>query len=168
MTIGEKTSANSIGKIDYEKMAGYISIAVSVLVNEHKRQREGGSFSLRYPSGLILFSRRFGKPDLNKASKYDRLAAEKTKRLARHSEHILSWESRNEELEQYQGAARSPNGLLGGFSGFPAEEDEVLVLWVFTKMGWLDGKEAHVAAQISANSRYVVLVQQFNRALKDH
>jgi len=81
---------------------------------------------------------------------------------------VRSWESKNEELEHFQGAARAPNGLLGGFSGFLAEEDETLVLWVFMKMGWIDGKDAYAASLISANSRYGTLVQKFNQALKNH
>lgn len=166
MTI-QNPFVDGIGEIDHDMLSWYVSVAVATLVREHNGTRGGGHFNLRSPSGTILFEGRFGKPASDKAAKYERLAAEKTERLALHLDHVLSWQSKNDELEQYQGAVRAPNGLLGGFSGFPAEEDEVLVLWVFWKMGWLNGTEVNEAIEISSNSRYRVLFEQFTRALKD-
>lgn len=155
---------DGIGTIDCNLLWWYIDVAVAVLADVHNGERGGGFFNLRNPSGETVFENPFRDPAATKADKYQRLAAEKTSRLGHHPEHLLSWQSKNEALEQYQGAARTPNGMLGGFSGFTAEEDEALVLWVFIKMGWMTGKEAYAFAKISSNSRWHTLSQMFDLA----
>lgn len=151
-----------VGVINCDLLWWYIDVAVAVLEQVHNGARGGGVFNLRGPNGEVVFSDLFRNPAKDKIEKYDRLAAEKTKRLWTYPNHTLSWESMNVDLEQYQGAACATNGLLGGFSGFTAEEDEALVLWIFIKMGWMSGKEAYTAAQISSNSRWHVLSQMFD------
>ena len=160
----QNPKVEGIGTIDCDLLWWYIDVAVEVLVKQHGGTRGGGFFNLRDPNGKTIFENPFRSPAAAKADKYQRLAGEKTSRLGHHPEHILSWQSKNEALEQYQGAACAPNGMLGGFSGFTAEEDEALVLWVFIKMGWMTGKQAYAAAQISSNSRWMVLSQMFDLA----
>jgi hypothetical protein len=155
-----------IGEIDCDLMWWYLDVAVAVLEQVHDGKRGGGVFNLRGPNGEVVFSDVFRNPAADKIDKYDRLAAEKTERLWKHPGHTLSWQSMNVALEQYQGAARATNGLIGGFSGFTAEEDEALVLWVFSMMGWMTAREAAATARISSNSCYEDLCVKFGIAVE--
>ncbi|MBX2866395.1 hypothetical protein KTR10_00325 [Candidatus Kaiserbacteria bacterium] len=155
-----------VKEIDFHTLWWYTDIAVAVLTDEHNRERSGGVFHLRTAAGTELYNKLFRDVLEEKEEKYHRIAAEKTARLAQHTGHILSWESRNEALEQYQGGVRAPNGLIGSFSGFTAEEDEVIVLWAFNKMGWMSDEEVLEAVSISSNTRYRDLFPLFNKVAK--
>lgn len=159
-------SVDGVGSVDCDQLWWFVDVAVAVLVDEHNGERGGGFLNLRDANGKIVFEYPFRSPSSNKTQSYREFAREKTSRLEGYPEHVLSWQSKNEALQQYQGAVRAPNGLLGSFSGFTGEEDETIILWAFTKMEFLSGKEAYQAAQISSNSRYAYLVQKFNQAEK--
>ena len=62
-----------------------------------------------------------------KKEKYLAFCQEKAKRLANHPEHEASWESRNEEANEWGGALRIGT-LIFSFSGLPEWGDEALML----------------------------------------
>lgn len=162
----QNPTVEGIGVIDCDLLWWHIDVAVAVLERVHNGKRGGGVFNLRGPNGEVVFSDWFRNPAADKINKYDQLAAEKTERLWKHPEHTLSWESMNVALKKYQGAARATNGLIGSFSGFTAEEDEALVLWVFSLMGWMTAREAAAAIRISSNARYEDLCVKFGIAVE--
>ncbi len=90
--------------------------------------RTGGYFCLAEQNGRILTLTLLGTiPDLEKAKKYRHFAEEKALRLAEHSRHVSSWQSRDPKHDKWGGAIRTSN-LIFSFSGFPELWDEALML----------------------------------------
>lgn len=81
-------------------------------------------------SGLVteLITKKIGTIlDPGKEEKYRRLATEKAGRLLKHPEHLTSFSSKNDALEQYQGAIRAGDFILS-FSGLPSQWDEACMI----------------------------------------
>lgn len=141
-------------------------IANDVLVKEHNGERKGSTLHIRNENRHVLVAKRSdpAAPE-DDACRYDFFASEKTIRLCDHPEDTLSWQSHDMEKKQFPGGVRFKIvGLIVAISGFKAEEDEVAVLWIGVKMGWMQSKDAFAAAQISSNSRYRILMQKLDEA----
>lgn len=155
----------TIDSESYKKMIRLFDIVNSVLVKEHNGDRKGSTLHLRNENRhVMLMNRSNPNAPENDACRYDSYAQEKSFRLCGHKDHVLSWQSRNNELGQFQGAARFRLvGIIMAISGFTAEEDEAAVLWIGYKMGWVSLDEAWEISQISENSRYRDLFVIFNQ-----
>jgi hypothetical protein len=68
---------------------------------------------------------------------------EKARRLAAHSSHILSYESRNPDQNEWGGAVRGET-LIISFSGLPERLDEVLSLAILCKLKEVTEPEAFI------------------------
>ncbi|HEY4498740.1 MAG TPA: hypothetical protein VJH94_01615 [Candidatus Paceibacterota bacterium] len=66
-------------------------------------------------------------PDREKREKYFYLCQEKAARLAQHSDHISSWQSRNPQDGRWGGAVKGREFILS-FSGLPELWDEASML----------------------------------------
>lgn len=94
------------------------------------KDRTGGYFCVAESStGLPVLIARIGEIILSeKRGKYFDFCQEKTRRLAQHSEHLSSWESRDPNVDAYGGAVKAPSGFIFSFSGLPELGDEALML----------------------------------------
>lgn len=70
-----------------------------------------------------------------------RWALEKIISLDEHPEHVSSWLVRNPEKNRWGGAIRT-NNYLFSFSGLEEDEDEVLMVLVAIKLGFITEAEA--------------------------
>lgn len=86
--------------------------------------RKGGYIFICDDTGTQLLHKKLGEPELSKKEKYRSFSREKAERLIRNPDHVLSWESREPEQNQYGGAIRLESGLIISFSGFPELVDE--------------------------------------------
>jgi len=77
-------------------------------------------------------------------------AQEKNRRLGANLHHRTSWESRDEEKEQYPGAVRGKQ-LLWSFSGFPSKTDEAAMLVSAIRCGDMTIEEATEIVGITGN-----------------
>ncbi len=78
-------------------------------------------------NGLPILVMMVGEVPLNKASKCLELCQEKAARLADHTSHKSSWQSRDEEKKRFAGAIRFRD-LIFSFSGLPELGDEVAMV----------------------------------------
>ena len=79
------------------------------------------------PYGRVVLHQRIGEVPDDKMAKYKMFALEKAQRLIRYPDHRTSYQSRNEDAEQYGGAIRLKECIIA-FSGLPERWDEALVL----------------------------------------
>lgn len=99
--------------------------------------RKGGTMCVLELNGVVRFSETIGSiSTLDRMEKYFRFAEEKGRRLSTHPEHLTSYTSRNDELEQYQGAIFTSD-LIFSFSGLPAKWDEACMMVVAYRRGYL-------------------------------
>ncbi len=99
-------------------------------------RRPGGFFCIADgKTGLPLLVKVVGSPPEDKGEKYFSFAQEKARRLAKHPEHMSSWESRDPESDQWSGAVRY-GGLIFSFSGLPELADEALILSLLHPDNW--------------------------------
>jgi hypothetical protein len=84
---------------------------------------------------------------------YLTLSQEKGRRLFRNADHLSSWQTRNQDAEEWGGAIRAgQNGcLLLSLSGFPDDGDEVICLYAALTLGWLDRSGAERIISYSKN-----------------
>lgn len=80
-----------------------------------------------------------------KAERNWNLCQEKARRLARHPEHRLSWESRNEAADQWGGAITVGEHILS-FSGLTEPTDEAVVVIVALILEIMTLEEAEAVA----------------------
>ena len=80
-------------------------------------------------------------------------APEKADRLASHSIHISSWQSRDLNEHKYGGAIRVGEfgELILSFSGLPEHADEALVLMVASDLLWTTREEVRAIVALSDN-----------------
>jgi len=103
--------------------------------------RTGAYFCLAdAKTGDLLFAPvAIGPVPKEKAKKYLALCQEKAKRLASHTDHLASSESRNSDVGQWGGAVRAGDVILS-MSGLPEMGDEALMfvlaeIYVATSVG---------------------------------
>jgi len=116
--------------------AGIISAAntaVNMIIktfgqDEGWERRGGGYFCLADGvTGFPLLIFPIGIMPEEKVVKYLAFCQEKAKRLAKHSDHMSSWESRNPDENQWGGAIKIED-LIYSFSGLPELGDEAAML----------------------------------------
>jgi len=110
-------------------VANFFNHATHFLMME-ERPMPGGYFCLADTvNGRPWFICSFGIMLEEKWPRYLHFAQEKALRLAVNPSHESSWQSRNEEEEQWGGAIRAGQYILS-FSGLPEKWDEALCLAV--------------------------------------
>ena len=151
---------------DIEKVRRLFKNVVAVLTAEHADTdgRAGAAANLCAWSGEGLLDTREGTAPEDKFDSYVHNALNKVLTLLDHPEHRLSFESHNMETGPYPGGARFPTELILAISGFTWQEDEVGVLWIGYKMGWIELKEAMRLVKTSQESAslFVRLFRLFN------
>lgn len=105
---------------------------------------------IRYEEAPFLIIR-VGNPSEGKWEKYLRFAIEKAVRLISHPDHISSWQSRNEDAEQYGGAIRTPDYVLA-FSGHTEKADEAILAMGAFEEGLLAGETVQEIGDLSSNA----------------
>lgn len=126
---------------------------VPAIATEFGNGSNGGYLYFGDNNNNKLFLIPVGRPADAKKEKYASLAEEKATRLYQHPTHDLSWQSMNEEMEQYQGAIKlvSPYYAFMSFSGFPAPVDEGLCLVLSRKSELLSPQGMETLSNISGN-----------------
>ena len=96
----------------------------------HDREWHGGYLCFaEEKTGVPFFTRFFGFMEPERARLSWDFCLEKASRLARHPEHLSSFQSRDEGADKYGGAIRLARlGLIASFSGLPEKVDEVSLL----------------------------------------
>lgn len=106
-----------------------IKRAFPLVVSKHGRPGDTGGFVyVGDTQGLLHCHTRVAYPDHKKWHRFVDFSREKATRLAEHTDHQLSSQSRDDEKERFSGAVRGPDNMLYSFSGLPQETDEALVL----------------------------------------
>ena len=120
-------------------VAAFVGTAQKVVRRAFLLNKESGKWKDRHGAYLCVAESR-GFPLLiapigivpeEKADKYLSFCQEKVRRLARHPEHVSSWQSRNPDADEWGGAVRIQTAfgeLLVSMSGFPELGDEAFVL----------------------------------------
>jgi hypothetical protein len=128
---------------DIPKVEQLFSIVTNVLTAIHSDgdNHSGAVILLCTNAGDELLSKRKGTGSEQKFIDCEHYATKKIKTLLDHPEHRLSFESCDMANGPYPGGARFPPLLLLAISGFTWQEDEVSVLWIGFKMGWIELKE---------------------------
>jgi hypothetical protein len=101
-----------------------------------------------------------GTPNPEKRLRYHYFAGEKCLRLYAHPHHRLSHQSMNEEMEHYQGAVRTRNGIRS-FSGLPAYADEALAFAVSIENGDMTALDALEDSTDSNNQFFMELTKHY-------
>ena len=97
---------------------------------------------------------RVGDPIKERVGKYFEFCQEKTRRLLAHPEHLSSWQTRDVDKEQYGGAIRASDFVLG-FSGHTELGDEAILVNACITLGMLSGSTAAAIASFSGNELIV-------------
>lgn len=116
------------------------------------RGREGGVFVLMQADTqeLIVPPMVVGAITNGKQEKYAQFAREKASRLLEHTDHCLSWESRDPDNEKWGGALH--DGLfIWSFSGLSEEQDEAFVLMAAHLSGRVRNGTPKTVSEISGN-----------------
>jgi hypothetical protein len=122
-------------------------------IPKHEDHQRGGVFCIAdSTTGLPIFLCLFGCLTEEELTAYMAFAMEKAKRLAAHSDHFSSWESRELQATpaRYGGAIRTGHFILS-FSGFNEEQDEAAMLVLALRTGELDDDQAARIAHLSNN-----------------
>lgn len=101
-------------------------------------------------TGIPLLTAVIGTPSSEKGTKYQRFAEEKCSRLAKHSNHVSSWQTRDVDSLQFGGAIRTLRRILG-FSGFPEPWDEALCIATALEVGEMNEELAKKILEASGN-----------------
>jgi len=88
--------------------------------------------------------------DAEKLAEYTRLCQEKALRLLGHPDHILSWQSRDEDHDQW-GGAYDDGIYIWSVSGLTEAQDEALSLMAAHLCGQIPNGEPRACAEISDN-----------------
>ena len=153
--------------VDKQQVKMLFETVVEVLTEVNKDSRKGAVCSLQQSDGANIFEHEAGTATREAFARYLLNARNKNKTLVKYPLHILSWQSHNMQTGPYPGGVRGANGLLFSISGFAWQEDEVGVLWIHCKFGWMSYEEVCKAANISGtNSLWLELFPQFNLALE--
>ncbi len=129
--------------------------ALSLGLSDHDHR--GGYFCIAdNKTGEPLDLVKLGEMKQTKEGRYEMLAQEKARRLAEHSAHRTSYESRNPQLDRWGGAIKVSH--IFSFSGLSEALDEALVLVVARAyLGWMNadvGRQCDRMAGISGNDTY--------------
>lgn len=139
-----------------------VDIGLEVLLNKLDDQtRRGGYFCVAsYENGMItpVVIALIGELPEEKLQRCFELCQEKARRLATHSEHRSSWQSRDPDQKQYGGAIRVNSDLILSFSGLPEIADEALMLRVAVRRVYLSRDDADAIAAISSNDIFPKIV----------
>ncbi len=121
-------------------------------------------YELETPEAPVLV-RRVGDVRSIKRRKYCQFSIEKPARLIDHIDdgHRSSWESRNEDDDQWGGAALGKT-LAIGISGLKELEDEAISLCLLTAVRDLDEAAAQQIAFTSDNPTYMRLLTAISRS----
>ena len=101
-----------------------LRIVCDLIDNPVKR---GGYLCVTDQLGRIQIKIPVGEIDEDKAHLYAEFVSEKASRLAGHTQHISSWQSRNEKEKMFGGAIRA-SSLIFSFSAFPEHWDEAFMV----------------------------------------
>ncbi len=102
--------------------------------------------------GRLLFSIEIGKCPKEKFTGYARNSLEKGQRLACHSTHLSSWQSRDPKEQKWGGAIRAK--YIVSFSGLPEHADEALCIAIARFFGWMEDASAQaVIFELSGNTK---------------
>lgn len=117
--------------VAFDRVYEFVAIRLGSSESFTQRERVGGYFCIaRGDTGIPLLVKGIGLVSEDKQKKYFDFAQEKASRLASHSMHNTSAQSRNDEAQQYAGAIRGSYGLIFSFSGMEQVLDEVICLTV--------------------------------------
>ena len=116
-------------------------------------------------TGLPYLLIPIGKVPVGKAERYAHLALEKALRLANHSVHKSSWESRNPDSDKWGGAIRA-GAFIISISGLPELGDEAVALQVV----WPQDEPVQEIAAKSGNPYWKQLseVVEEERSYEEH
>lgn len=124
--------------------------------------RKGGFLCIANTEGAPRLTCIIGDVHKKKHRKYVRLAQEKAKRLARHADHILSWQSRNKDKNQWGGAVRTPHCIFS-FSGLTEMADEALMIMVAQRMREISTVKGQAASMASISGNKIwPLIEHWN------
>jgi hypothetical protein len=155
---------------DTPKVEKLFAVVTKVLTARHATgdKRSGASLYLATSDGEELYKTRKGTAPEEKFRSYDENAFDKVQTLIEHPEHQLSFQSHNMETGPYPGGARFLKLLLLAISGFTWQEDEIGVLWIGLKMGWIELKEVTALIRISQDNLHLFaeLFNEFDRTEK--
>jgi len=148
------------------KLASIVTLTAPEIAKEFGDGSTGGYFYASDAQERMLLRLRAAKPAEEKVRKYMELSVEKPARLHRHPEHLLSWQSKNPEADEWDGALRIENsrGYLS-FSGFPGPVDETSnSVWGF-HTGCHGMHYSKKLADISGNRDLLVEINKLVRSL---
>lgn len=140
-----QTDGISFSKAIYEIIGVTTDAVKMVIAHLNDPNRQGGYFCLvekeGNPLALPTLVLGIGTVLTEKGPKYLAFAQEKARRLAEHSEHQSSWQSRNEGEEKWGGAITA-SPFIFSFSGLPELADEAAMLLAAVELGHLEMAEA--------------------------
>ena len=135
----------------------FILPKVAFMPENPKPHKQSGYLTIRRKiDGRILLAVQIGECPPHKASEYFKFSLEKGERLFHHSNHVSSWQSRDDKNEKWGGAIIAGNYIVL-FSGFPELLDEAVVLVLSLFFCWISHEKATGIAKISNNFFYPYL-----------
>lgn len=116
--------------VEVQEILEVVTRAAKAAIEFCKKQKDprfGGYFCLGNQSGEILLLSPVLEVVPEKVEKYRGFAEEKIVRLSRWTQHVSSWQSKNDVEFKFGGAIRG-NKYLYSFSGFPEWVDESVTI----------------------------------------
>lgn len=149
-------------KIDLGVMQKNAEAVISMVRKLMKRpDKRGGYVCIATRTGEVLAIFLVGTvPNEMKAAIYRAYCQEKAQRLGRKSNHISSWESRDESIMCYGGAVRAGE-LIFSFSGFPEHWDEACMIALANISGYyIPTYTMQKIREISGNTHSALLLRK--------
>lgn len=141
------TTISTLGSFEPQDYIDEAQILLNILLKApalapkmQEENRHGGYLCIANTIGMPLTIAPIGLLSNGTYERYLKNAPEKAIRLGRNPEHVLSRQSRNEQLQQFSGAVRGSQRLYS-FSGLPEAVDELFMLALAEKMGDLEPEE---------------------------
>lgn len=114
---------------DIPRILNWFLPLINRYLDEQDRWRKGGWLYIAQPDGSVFFHEQVGEvKSQEKSDRYRKLSAEKALRLRMHPDHRTSWQSRNPDQDQWDGAVRTHDDWIFGFSGLTEAWDIGLLL----------------------------------------
>jgi hypothetical protein len=145
------TKIVKVSRVKRRKVLTLFGIVIKVLAQKHKStdKKAGAIIQLLTSNGEEQLFRRAGTTSEDKFQIFEDYVVCKSMTLYRNPEHSLSFESCDMQDGPYPGGARFPKGQILSISGFTWQEDEISVLWIGYKLGWITLRDVMKLAKIS-------------------
>ncbi len=118
----------------YAELLGHQDIIAEL--EKRGKGNDGGYLCISDLKANVLLKVLLWPCDSEKLSGPCAASEEKVVRLSQHPQHTLSRQSENAAAGQYRGAVRAFCYLLG-FSGLPGDLDELFVMALAIRLGWM-------------------------------